>query len=243
MTRPNQRKPNELRPLGFRRKYTRNAPGSVLVKAGGTVVLCTCTVAKDVPEFLKGKGQGWMTAEYGMLPGSTNSRKARDKAGKVDGRGVEIQRLIGRSLRAIVDLSKLGERTLWIDCDVLDADGGTRTTAINGAFVAVVDALASIERELPAPISEILTDSIAAISVGIVAGEARLDLEYVEDRDAEVDLNLVMTGRGAFVEVQGTGEEATYSRKQLDKLLDLGTAGIAEITSLQKAALGKRWPF
>jgi ribonuclease PH len=243
MTRPHQRKPNELRPLGFRRKYTRNAPGSVLVKAGGTVVLCTCTVAKDVPEFLKGKGQGWMTAEYGMLPGSTNSRKERDKAGKVDGRGVEIQRLIGRSLRAIVDLSKLGERTLWIDCDVLDADGGTRTTAINGAFVAVVDALASIERELPAPISEILTDSIAAISVGIVAGEARLDLEYVEDRDAEVDLNLVMTGRGAFVEVQGTGEEATYSRKQLDKLLDLGTAGIAEITTLQKAALGKRWPF
>lgn len=243
MTRPNQRQSNQLRPLTFKRKYTRNAPGSVLVKAGGTVVLCTCTVAKDVPEFLKGKGQGWMTAEYGMLPGSTGSRKARDKAGKVDGRGVEIQRLIGRSLRAVIDLAKLGERTLWIDCDVLDADGGTRTASITGAFVAVVDALASIQDQLPAPISEILTDSVAAVSVGIVDGDPRLDLEYVEDRDAQVDLNLVMTGRGAFIEVQGTGEEATYTRKQLDKLLDLGTAGIAEITVLQKAALGKRWPF
>ena len=243
MTRPNARKPNELRPISFKRKYTRNAPGSVLVKAGGTVVLCTCTVSKEVPEFLKGKGQGWMTAEYGMLPGSTNSRKARDKAGKVDGRGVEIQRLIGRSLRAIVNLSKLGERTLWIDCDVLDADGGTRTASITGAFVAVVDALSSIESQLPSPISEILTDSVAAVSVGIVEGEARLDLEYVEDRDAEVDMNLVMTGRGAFIEVQGTGEEATYSRKQLDKLIDLGTDGIATITARQKAALGKRWPF
>lgn len=243
MTRPHQRKPNQLRPLSFKRKYTRNAPGSVLVKAGGTVVLCTCTVSNEVPDFLKGKGQGWMTAEYGMLPGSTGSRKARDKAGKVDGRGVEIQRLIGRSLRAVVDLSKLGERTLWIDCDVLDADGGTRTASITGAFVAVVDALASIESKLPSPIAAILTDSVAAISVGIVEGEARLDLEYVEDRDAEVDLNLVMTGRGAFIEVQGTGEEATYTRKQLDKLLDLGTAGVAEITALQKDALGKRWPF
>lgn len=243
MNRPHNRKLNELRPLSFKRNYTRNAPGSVLVKAGGTVVLCTCTIANDVPEFLKGKGKGWMTAEYGMLPGSTNTRKARDKAGKVDGRSVEIQRLIGRSLRAVLDLEKLGERTLWIDCDVLDADGGTRTASISGAFVALVDALASIRYELPVPISEIVKDSVAAVSVGIVEGEARLDLEYVEDRDAEVDLNLVMTGRGAFIEVQGTGEEATYTRKQLDKLLDLGTAGISQITALQKSALGKRWPF
>lgn len=243
MTRPNHRKPNQLRPLTFKRKYTRNAAGSVLVKCGDTVVLCTCSVAKDVPEFLKGKGQGWMTAEYGMLPGSTNSRKARDKAGKVDGRGVEIQRLIGRSLRAVVDLSKLGERTLWIDCDVLDADGGTRTASITGAFVAVVDALQSIKKELESPIHEILKDSVAATSVGLVDGEERLDLEYVEDRDAEVDLNLVMTGSGAFIEVQGTGEESTYSRKQLDRLLDLGADGIAKITAFQKAALGKQWPF
>ncbi|QEL18488.1 ribonuclease PH [Limnoglobus roseus] len=243
MERPHGRKPNQLRPLTFKRKYTRNAPGSVLVKAGNTVVLCTCTIANNVPDFLVGKGQGWMTAEYGMLPGSTNSRKARDKAGKIDGRGVEIQRLIGRSLRAVVNLAKLGERTIWIDCDVLDADGGTRTASITGAFVAVVDALQSIRTALPAPLDEILTDSVAAISVGIVEGEERLDLEYVEDRDAEVDLNLVMTGRGTFVEVQGTGEESTYTRKQLDRLVDLGTAGIAEITALQKAALGKQWPF
>lgn len=243
MNRPNARKANQLRPLSFKRKYTRNAPGSVLVRAGNTVVLCTCSIANNVPEFLTGKGQGWMTAEYGMLPGSTNSRKARDKAGKVDGRGVEIQRLIGRSLRAVVNLSKLGERTIWIDCDVLDADGGTRTASITGAFVAVVDALQSIKADLPAPIHEILTDSVAAVSVGIVGGEERLDLEYVEDRDAEVDLNLVMTGRGAFIEVQGTGEEATFSRKQLDRLLDLGAAGIADITAAQRAALGRQWPF
>ncbi len=243
MPRPENRAVDQLRPMSFKRKYTRNAAGSVLVRCGNTVVLCTCSIAKDVPEFLKGKGQGWMTAEYGMLPGSTNTRKARDKAGKVDGRGVEIQRLIGRSLRAVLDLSKLGERTLWIDCDVIDADGGTRTTSITGAFVAMIDALHSIRKDLPAPISEIVTSSVAAVSVGIVDGEARLDLEYVEDRDAAVDMNLVMTGRGEFIEVQGTGEEATYTRKQLDQLLELGTAGIQTITAVQKATLGKQWPF
>jgi ribonuclease PH len=243
MPRPENRKPNQLRPLSFKRKYTRNAPGSVLVRCGNTVVLCTCCIANDVPEFLKGKGQGWMTAEYSMLPGSTNSRKARDKAGKVDGRSVEIQRLIGRSLRAVLDLSKLGERTLWIDCDVIDADGGTRTTAINGAFVAVVDALQSIKKDLAHPINEIVKSSVAAISVGIVDGEERLDLEYVEDRDAEVDCNVVMTGHGEFVEVQGTGEEATYTRKQLEKLLDIAAKGISEIATQQKSALGKQWPF
>src|SRR3954447_15068322 len=180
MPRPDDRKQAELRPLSFRRKYTRNAPGSVLVKMGRTTVLCTCTVEPKVPDFLAGKGKGWMTAEYGMLPGSTATRKPRDKGGKIDGRGVEIQRLIGRSLRAAVDLSKLGERTLWIDCDVLEADGGTRTAAINGAFVAVVDGLNSIQGVLGVPVREVVFASVAAISVGLVDGEERLDLEYVE---------------------------------------------------------------
>src|SRR6266487_2015063 len=168
--RPDGRKTDELRPLKFRRRYTRQAPGSVLVHCGRTTVLCTCCIDKKVPEFLEGKGQGWLTAEYGMLPGSTSSRKPRDKGGKVDGRCVEIQRLIGRSLRAIVDLSKLGERTLWIDCDVLEADGGTRTAAINGAFVAIVDAVNSIKRDLSAGVSEVIYASVAAVSVGIVDG-------------------------------------------------------------------------
>ena len=243
MPRPNSRAVDQLRPLSFQRKFTRQAPGSVLVSMGNTVVLCTCCVEPKVPDFLVGKGRGWLTAEYGMLPGSTNSRKARDKAGKVDGRSVEIQRLIGRSLRAIVDLSKLGERTLWIDCDVIDADGGTRTASINGAFVALVDALNSVAPQLPCPISEILTDSIAAVSVGLVGGEIRLDLEYVEDRDADVDFNVVMTGSGKFIEVQGTGEEATFTRAELDALVDSAATGIAAITGSQKAALAGSWPW
>jgi len=243
MPRPDDRKANQLRPLSFKRKYTRNAPGAVLVKMGRTTVLCTCSVEPKVPEWMAGRGKGWMTAEYGMLPGSTHTRKARDKGGKVDGRSVEIQRLIGRSLRAVVDLAKLGERTLWIDCDVLEADGGTRTASINGAFVAVVDALTAIKKDLPVGIDAILSDSVAAISVGIVDGEERLDLEYVEDRDAEVDANLVMTGSGKFIEVQGSGEEATFSRKQLDALLELGELGIKHITAAQKKALGSAWPW
>ena len=243
MPRPSGRRPDQLRPLRFKRRWTRNAPGSVLVSMGHTVVLCTCTVEPKVPDWMAGKGKGWMTAEYGMLPGSTGSRKPRDKGGKVDGRGVEIQRLIGRSLRAVVDLSKLGERTLWVDCDVLDADGGTRTASITGAFVAVADALASIKKDLSDGVGGVLTDSVAAVSVGLVDGEARLDLEYVEDRDAEVDFNVVMTGSGRFIEVQGTGEEATFTRKQLDSLVDLAADGIADITKAQKAALGKAWPL
>jgi ribonuclease PH len=243
MPRPDNRKPNELRQLSFKRKYTRNAPGAVLIKMGRTTVLCTCCVEPKVPDFLVGRGKGWLTAEYAMLPGSTATRKARDKGGKVDGRSVEIQRLIGRSLRAVVNLDKLGERTLWIDCDVLEADGGTRTASINGAFVAVVDALNAIKKDLPSGIDAILTDSVAAVSVGVVDGEARLDLEYVEDRDAEVDSNLVMTGSGKFIEVQGSGEEATFTRKQLDALLELGEAGIKTITTAQKKALGSGWPF
>ena len=243
MPRPDDRRPDQLRPLAFERRYTRNAPGSVRVTSGRTTVLCTCTVAPDVPEWMAGKGRGWMTAEYGMLPGSTHTRKARDKAGKVDGRTVEIQRLIGRSLRAVVDLAKLGERTLWVDCDVLDADGGTRTASISGAFVALVDALQSVKNSLPVPVNEVLRDSVAAVSVGLVDGQELLDLEYIEDRDAEVDFNLVMTGGGRFIEVQGTGEEATFTRQQLDRLLEFGAAGIATITAAQKAALGQEWPF
>jgi len=240
--RPNGRRPDELRPLRFQRRYTRQAPGSVLVRMGRTTVLCTCCVELNVPPFLVGKGKGWLSAEYGMLPGSTNTRKARDKAGKVDGRSVEIQRLIGRSLRAIVNLEKLGERTLWIDCDVLEADGGTRTAGINGAFIAVIDALHSLKGDLP-PIGEIVRDSVAAISVGLLEDVELLDLEYVEDRDAEVDLNLVMTGSGEFIEVQGTGEEATFSRTQLDRLLKLGKVGVDRITAAQKKALGTHWPL
>ncbi|QVL29898.1 ribonuclease PH [Telmatocola sphagniphila] len=235
--RPGNRNLNQLRPLSFEPGFTRQAPGSVLVRSGMTIVLCTCCIDTKVPEFLEGKGQGWLTAEYGMLPGSTNSRKARDKAGKVDGRSVEIQRLIGRSLRAVVDLSQLGERTLWIDCDVLEADGGTRTAAINGAFVALVLALKKKEAEIGSW-QRIVTDSVAAVSVGLVEGEARLDLEYVEDRDAEVDMNLVMTGTGKFIEVQGAGEEATFSRTQLNELIELGELGIRQITEMQKNLIG-----
>jgi ribonuclease PH len=243
MPRPDDRRANQLRPISFKRKYTRSAPGSVLVKSGRTTVLCTCCIDKKVPDFLVGRGQGWLTAEYGMLPGSTNTRKARDKGGKVDGRSVEIQRLIGRSLRAAVDLSKLGERTLWVDCDVIEADGGTRTAAINGAFVAIVDAVQSIKKDLGSSVKDIIRASVAAVSVGIVDGEERLDLEYVEDRDAEVDMNLVMTGSGQFIEVQGSGEEATFTRKQLDRLMELGEAGIRAITAEQKKALGSAWPL
>ena len=241
------RRPDELRMLKFQRRYTRQAPGSVLVRMGRTTVLCTCCVEPAVPPFLVGRGQGWLTAEYGMLPGSTAGRKPRDRGGKVDGRGVEIQRLIGRSLRAVVNLAKLGERTLWIDCDVLEADGGTRTAAINGAFVALADALVAARKSgqqpsLPPP-AEIVRDSVAAVSVGVVDGAELLDLDYREDRDAEVDLNLVMTGSGQYVEVQGTGEEATFSQTQLDRLLKLGRLGVEAVTKQQRQALGANWPL
>jgi ribonuclease PH len=190
------------------------------------------------PQFLQGRGTGWLTAEYAMLPGSTSTRKARDRAGKVDGRSVEIQRLIGRSLRAVVDLEKLGERTIWVDCDVLEADGGTRTAAINGAYVAVMDALQTVRGELAAPPAAIVRDSVGAISVGIVDDRVVVDLDYREDKDAQVDMNLVMTGKGRFVEVQGSGEEATFSKDQLTKMIKLGTVGIGAVTLRQRKALG-----
>ncbi len=240
--RPQGRRHDQVRPLTFERGYTRQSPGSVLVRMGKTTVLCTCCVEKAVPPFLVGTGKGWLSAEYGMLPGSTNTRKPRDKGGKVDGRSVEIQRLIGRSLRAVVDLSKLGERTLWLDCDVLEADGGTRTAGINGAFVALADALATL-RDAIGPASNVVIDSVAAISVGLLNDVELLDLEYVEDRDADVDMNLVMTGSGKFIEVQGSGEEATFNRAQLDRLLDLGKLGIEAISRLQREALGTAWPL
>jgi ribonuclease PH len=200
-------------------------------------------VANEVPPWLKGKGQGWITAEYNMLPHSTSPRKQRERGGKVDGRTTEIQRLIGRSLRAVVNLDYLGERTLTVDCDVLEADGGTRTASITGAFVAMVDALHAIRKELPDPAKYPLTDSVAAISVGIVGGKAYLDLDYALDVAAEVDMNLVLTGSGRFVEIQGTGEEATFGDDDLATLLKLGKQGVKELTALQQKALGKTWPF
>src|SRR5947209_6527568 len=235
------RKPDELRPLTFRRRYTRHAAGSVLARMGQTTVLCTCSIELAVPAFLLGTGKGWLTAEYGMLPGSTSPRKGRDRGGKIDGRSVEIQRLIGRSLRAVVDLERLGERTLYVDCDVLEADGGTRTASINGAYVAVIDALVA-GKALFGPPSTIVRGSVAAVSVGLLGDVELLDLDYAEDKEAEVDLNLVMTGTGQFVEVQGSGEEATFSRSQLDRLLKLGKLGIDAITVSQGAALGAHWP-
>ena len=242
------RRLDELRPLSFQRRYTGHAPGSVLVRMGRTTVLCTCCVEEVVPEFLAGTGKGWLTAEYGMLPGSTGTRKPRDRGGKIDGRSVEIQRLIGRSLRTVVDLSKLGERTLWVDCDVLEADGGTRTASINGAFVAVLDALVSSQAVL-GPVRGIVRDSVAAVSVGLTSlpgstGQVELlDLNYGEDRDADVDLNLVMTGTGQIVEVQAGGEETPFSRAQLERLLDLGKRGIEAIGAGQRAAFAPNWPL
>jgi ribonuclease PH len=248
------RSSDNLRPLTFQRGFTGQAPGSVLVQMGRTAVLCTCSIEETVPPFLVGRGKGWLTAEYSMLPGSTQTRKSRDRTGKVDGRSVEIQRLIGRALRTSVDLDKLGERTLWIDCDVLEADGGTRTAAINGAFVALVDALAALHARPPRPTkpdvpptpfpapADVIQDSVAAVSIGLLEGEVLLDLCYTEDRDAEVDLNLVMTGKGQLIEVQAGGEESTFSRDQLDRLLERGMQGIAAITLAQQTSLGARWP-
>jgi len=235
--RPSKRRPDELRAVSIERNFTKHAEGSVLVSFGDTRVLCTASVDAKVPPFLKGRGQGWLTAEYGMLPRATNTRGDREAArGKQSGRTQEIQRLIGRSMRAVVDLSKLGERTIQIDCDVLQADGGTRTASITGAFVAVHDALNWLKArgdltELP------IKEFVAAVSVGVYEGTAVLDLDYAEDSACDTDMNVVMTGAGGFVEVQGTAEGAAFSRKELDQLLGLADKGIRELVTAQKHAL------
>lgn len=236
MTRHDGRAIDELRPVLIERGFIRNSPGSVLYRAGATTVLVTAQISDKVPPFLEGKGVGWLTAEYAMLPGSTPTRKSRG----TDGRSTEIQRLIGRSLRAMVDTKALGPWTIHVDADVIEADGGTRTAAITAAFVAVADAL---RNRLGERASNVLRDSIAAVSVGIVAGEAVLDLDYVEDSKAEVDMNVVRLGRSGFVEVQGTGESGVFSREQLDRLLDLADQGISRLVDLQRLALGDSWPF
>jgi ribonuclease PH len=237
MPRPDGRAPDQLRPVTFRRRFTPNAAGSVLVEFGDTMVLCTAMIEHSVPQWLEGKAQGWITAEYGMLPGSTQDRKQRERGGKVDGRTSEIQRLIGRAVRAIVDLELLGERTIWLDCDVLNADGGTRTAAITGAYVALMDAFKDLETQgLKFPAHPV-RDSVAAVSVGVLRGEALLDLCYQEDSKADVDMNLVLTGKGLIVEVQGTAEKTPFDTSRLMALYKLGEKGIAELKRLQQEAL------
>ena len=231
--RPDGRANDELRPLSFTRDFTEMANGSVMVAFGRTQVLCTASIDDDVPRWMRDSGRGWVTAEYNMLPGSSPERIRR----RVSGRDQEIQRLIGRSLRGICDLEALGERSITVDCDVLQADGGTRTASICGGYVALHDAITRLMGEVDDIASHPLVDECAAVSVGIIEGECRLDLPYVEDAGAEVDMNVVMTGSGNFVEVQGTAEGAVFGRDQLNTLLDLATGGIATIVAAQRALL------
>jgi ribonuclease PH len=236
--RPSGRAPDELRALGFDRSFTRHAEGSVLVSFGDTRVLCTASVESGVPGFLRGTGQGWVTAEYGMLPRATHTRSAREASrGKQTGRTQEIQRLIGRALRAVVDMKALGERTITLDCDVLQADGGTRTAAITGGFVALSDAVDVLlqRREIQ---QNPLHGQVAAVSVGIYNGQAVLDLDYAEDANAETDMNVVMNSGGAFIEIQGTAEGHAFRRHELDQLLDLAAHGIARLHAAQNIARG-----
>jgi len=237
MARPSGRAADQLREVAIERHYTCHAEGSVLVSFGATRVICTASVDEGVPRFLRGSNSGWVTAEYGMLPRSTGSRMGREAArGKQGGRTLEIQRLIGRSLRAAVDLKLLGEHTITLDCDVIQADGGTRTASITGAFVALMDAINALQRN-----KRIKTDPlrhfVASVSVGVFQGEAVLDLDYAEDSRAETDLNVVMTDAGEFIEVQGTAEAAPFRREELDRMLDLAGGGISELIAMQRAAL------
>ncbi len=235
--RPSQRLPNQLRSIRITRHYTKHAEGSVLIECGDTKVICTASVEARVPPHKKGSGEGWVTAEYGMLPRSTGSRMQREAAkGKQSGRTQEIQRLIGRSLRAVVDLKKLGERTIQIDCDVIQADGGTRTASITGAYVALQDAVAGLLQQNVLTETPIV-DAIAAISVGIYQGVPVLDLDYLEDSACDTDMNVVMLGGGGFVEVQGTAEGCAFSRTEMDELLELAQKGINELIVMQQAAL------
>ena len=237
--RPSGRAFDALRPISFTRRYTRHAPGSVLVEFGDTRVLCTATISEQVPRWMKGRAHGWVTAEYGMLPGSTHTRSDREAArGKQSGRTQEIQRLIGRSLRAAVDLKSLGERQITIDCDVLQADGGTRTASITGGMVALVDAINGLQRD-GLLTDDPLTGFVAAVSVGIYKGQPVLDLDYLEDSGADSDLNLVVAEGSKLIEIQGTAEKAPFSRAELDALLDVGETGILQLISAQKAALAE----
>jgi ribonuclease PH len=237
MTRPDGRAVDELRPVAFELGYQEWAAGSVLISMGRTRVLCAASVSEDAPRWLRGTGKGWVTGEYSMLPASTAERTPREiSRGRPAGRTQEIQRLIGRALRSVIDLSRLGERTITIDCDVLQADAGTRTASITGGYIALAIALRGLEREGLVP-GDLLTDSVAAVSVGLVDGEPRLDLSYEEDASAGVDFNVVMTGSGAFVEVQGTAEGMPFSRGDLDRLLDLARDGIASLTEIQRGTL------
>jgi len=239
MERPDGRKINQIRMVNIARNYSKYAEGSVLIEVGDTRVICTATVEERVPVWLKDEGKGWITGEYSMLPRSTGVRTPRESArGRIGGRTHEIQRLIGRSLRAVTDLKALGERTVILDCDVIQADGGTRTASITGAFVALADALGAMVQkgelaQMP------LRDFVAAISVGIVDGETMLDLCYEEDSMAEVDMNIVMTGAGKFVEIQGTGEEASFCRDEVNRMLDLAAGGIKQLVSYQREVLGE----
>ena len=238
MKRSFDRSPADLRPLVITRGYTMHAEGSVLIECGNTKVLCNASVEERVPPFLKGKGSGWVTAEYGMLPRATDTRGGREAAsGKQSGRTQEIQRLIGRSLRAVTNLAALGERQITLDCDVLLADGGTRCASITGAMVALADAIAWMRKEGRIA-TDPLRDFVAAVSVGIVGGMPVLDLDYAEDSGCDTDMNVVMTGAGHFVEVQGTAEGATFSRAEMDALLDLATSGISQLVDRQRASLG-----
>ena len=235
-SRPSGRQANQLRKVAITRHYTKHAEGSVLIEFGDTRVICTASVEERVPGFLKGKGQGWLTAEYGMLPRSTNTRSDREAArGKQSGRTQEIQRLIGRSLRAVVDMSALGERTIQIDCDVIQADGGTRTASITGAWVAVRDAVDGLIKSGALTVNPI-RDHVAAVSVGMFRGSPVLDLDYAEDSNCDTDMNIVMTGAGNFIEVQGTAEGAAFTRAEMDALLALAGDGIADLVRLQRGA-------
>ncbi len=238
--RPSNRSNDEMRSVKFSREYTMHAEGSVLVEFGNTKVLCTATVDERIPPWLRGQGKGWVTAEYGMLPRSTNSRMGREAArGKQSGRTQEIQRLIGRSLRAVVNLEALGERQIILDCDVIQADGGTRTASISGAYIALSDAIQSL-LESGKITKDPLVAQLASISVGIYQGEAVLDLDYAEDSNAETDMNIVMNNAGHFIEVQGTAEGHAFSREEMNKMLDLAEKGISEIMRLQSEALNTR---
>ena len=238
MTKAIKRRADQLRPLRIRRGFTDYAAGSVLIEMGQTRVLCTANLSETVPKWREASGRGWVTAEYSMLPSSTPGRKARSRTGHTDSRGTEIQRLIGRALRAVIDFEQLGANTIEIDCDVLQADGGTRTAAINGAYVALLDAV-RLGRASGVIPGDPIKAAVAGVSVGIVKGKAVLDLDYELDSNAEADMNIAMTDRGEFVELQGTGEKTTFTGEQLEKMLELGRRGIGKILKRQREALGK----